>query len=54
MNKIDTRKTIGKINKTKIWWCCFLVLGLFGFFFEKMDKTEKLSVRLRKKKDANK
>ena len=38
INEIETKKTIGKINKTKSW------------FFEKISKIEKPLARLNKKK----
>ena len=38
INKIETKKTIAKINKTKSW------------FFEKINKTDKPLARLMKKK----
>ena len=38
INEIETKKTIAKINKTKIW------------FFEKINKTDKSLARLIKKK----
>ena len=40
INEIDTKKTIGKINKIKSW------------FFEKINKTDKLLARLIKKKNG--
>ena len=36
INQIETKKTIEKINETKIW------------FFEKMNKTDKLFARFTK------
>ena len=38
MNEIETKKTIGKINKTNSW------------FFEKINKTDKPLARFTKKK----